>query len=133
MFNMLRMDLKRLQKSKSSYVIFILSIFLLFIFFVAMYIALNPDLQSWMKARGFIFQMDGMDSTQTLSFIDLFHLTYTQNFIAILIGIVVVLFNCHENECGFSKNILSTHVNRFYYVVSKIIALSLYALLLILV
>ena len=106
MFNMLRMDLKRLQKSKSSYVIFILSIFLLFIFFVAMYIALNPDLQSWMKARGFIFQMDGMDSTQTLSFIDLFHLTYTQNFIAILIGIVVVLFNCHENECGFSKNIL---------------------------
>ena len=54
MFNMLRMDLKRLQKSKSSYVIFILSIFLLFIFFVAMYIALNPDLQSWMKARGFI-------------------------------------------------------------------------------
>ncbi len=129
MFNLLRMDLKRLQKSRSSYVILILSMLVSLIFFMALYIALNPDLQAWMKAHGFIFQVSGMDSTQpAISFIELFHLTYTQNFLAIFIGIAVVLFNCHEHECGFSKNVLSIHVNRFHYILSKSITLSLYAL-----
>lgn len=65
MFNLLRMDLKRLQKSRSSYVILILSMLVSLIFFMALYIALNPDLQAWMKNSWIYFssEWDGFNST----------------------------------------------------------------------
>lgn len=134
MFNLLRMDLKRLQKSKSSYVILILSMVVSFIFFMALYISLNPDLQAWMNAHGFIFQMNGMSADQSRPlFLEVFHITYTQNFLALFVGIVVILFNCHESESGFAKNIFSIHVNRLHYIFSKTIALSLYVFIVIMV
>ncbi|MEG0683493.1 MAG: ABC transporter permease [Coprobacillus sp.] len=132
MFNLLRMDIKRLKKSKSSYVILILSMLLCLLAFMALYIALNPDLQAWMREHGFIFQFNGTDSSQIqMTLIDTFQNTYIQSFFALFIGIMVVLFNCHENECGFSKNIFSIHVNRSHYLFSKIISLSLYFILVI--
>lgn len=133
MINLMRMDLKRMQKSKSTYVIMIVTVLLLVIQFLAVYVALNPDVQAWLSAHGVIFQMSGMDQLKDLSLLEFFHLSLTQNFFLIVIGILVALFNCHERETGFIKNVLSIHVHKTQYVLSKIIIQSLYVLILLVV
>ena len=133
MINLMRMDLKRLQKSKSSYVILAVIVFILAVQFLAVYVALNPDIQKWLSTYGFIFQVSGVDKMRTLSILQFFHLSMTQNFYVLIIGLFVVLFNCYERETGFIKNVLSTHVNKTHYITSKILVQSLYIMGLILV
>lgn len=124
----MRMDLKRLQKSKSTYVILSVIVLMLAVQFLAVYVALNPDIQAWLSAHGFVFQVSGVDKMSSLSLLQFFHLSMTQNFYALVIGLFVVLFNCYERETGFRKNVLSIHVNKAYYVLSKMIIQSLYIL-----
>lgn len=130
MVNLIRMDLKRLQKSKSTYVITGVILFMLLLNFVAVYVALNPDIQAWMDANGIVFTVTGLEEMKTLSLLNFFHLAFTQNFYVLIIGLSVILFHCHEVESGFIKNILSVHVNKMHYIISKIIVQSIYTFIL---
>lgn len=130
MVNLIRMDLKRLQKSKSTYVITGVILFMLLLNFVAVYVALNPDIQAWMDANGIMFKVTGIEELKSLSLLNFFHIAFTQNFYLLIIGISVILFHCHEVESGFIKNVLSVHVNKAYYIFSKIIVRSIYTFLL---
>lgn len=130
MVNLIRMDLKRLQKSKSTYVIIGVILFILLLNFVAVYIALNPDIQAWMDTNGIVFTITGMEEMKSLSLVNFFHIAFTQNFYVLIVGISLILFHCHEVESGFIKNILSVHVNKMHYIFSKIIVQSIYIFIL---
>lgn len=126
MFNLLRMDLYRMKRSRSAYI----CLGILFLTTLAMYMLLwllaTPQGQEMAIRIGMmtaeeipesLSMLEGMDTLEMFRQINLEGGVYCVTF-----GICVILFVCADYRSGFLKNIMALYQNRWAYVGSKLMA-----------
>ena len=130
MFNMLRMDLRRLFKSRSFYIILSVTAVLLIMVTVMAYAVADPETMDAMEAQGAeITESDRMMSEyiQNMSQLDLMHETLGSGFLLVMTGIGMTLFVNGDFSSGFIKNICCINPRRRDYVLSKIALAGIYS------
>jgi len=130
MFNMLRMDLRRLFKSRSFYIILSVTAVLLIMVTVMAYAVADPETMDAMEAQGAeITESDRMMSEyiQNMSQLDLMHETLGSGFLLVMTGIGMTLFVNGDFSNGFIKNICCIVPRRRDYVCSKIVLAGIYS------
>ena len=130
MFNMLRMDLRRLFKSRSFYMILGVMAVLLIMVTVIAYAVADPEMMDAMEAQGAeITESDHMMSEyiQNMSQLDLMHETLGSGFLLVMTGIGMTLFVNGDFSNGFIKNICCIMPRRRNYVLSKIALAGIYS------
>ena len=130
MFNMLRMDLRRLFKSRSFYTILGVTAVLLILVTVMAYAIADPETMDAMEAQGAeITESDHMMSEyiQNMSQLDLMHETLGSGFLLVMTGIGMTLFVNGDFSNGFIKNICCIMPRRQDYVLSKIALAGIYS------
>ena len=130
MFNMLCMDLRRLFKSRSFYVILAVTAGLLILVTVIAYAVADPETMDAMAAQGAeITESDRMMSAyiQNMSQLDLMHETLGSGFLLVMTGIGMTLFVNGDFSGGFIKNICCASPRRRDYVLSKITLAGVYS------
>ena len=130
MFNMLCMDLRRLFKSRSFYIILGVTAVLLIMVTVMAYAIADPEMLDTMEAQGAeIIESDRMMSEyiQNMSQLDLMHETLGSGFLLVMTGIGMTLFVNGDFSSGFVKNICCASPRRRDYVLSKITLAGVYS------
>lgn len=130
MFNMLRMDLRRLFKSRSFYIILGVTAVLLIMVTVMAYTIADPEMMDAMEAQGAeIIESDRMMSEyiQNMSQLDLMHETLGSGFLLVMTGIGMTLFVNGDFSSGFIKNICCINPRRRDYVLSKVALAGIYS------
>ena len=130
MFNMLRMDLRRLFKSRSFYIILSVTAVLLVMVTVMAYTVADPEMMDAMEAQGAeITESDRVMSEyiQNMSQLDLMHETLGSGFLLVMTGIGMTLFVNGDFSSGFIKNICCVNLCRRNYVLSKITLAGIYS------
>ena len=130
MFNMLCMDLRRLFKSRSFYIILSVTAVLLIMVTVMAYAVADPETMDAMEAQGAeITESDRMMSEyiQNMSQLDLMHETLGSGFLLVMTGIGMTLFVNGDFSNGFIKNICCIMPRRRDYVLSKIALAGIYS------
>ncbi len=130
MFNLLNMDLRRLFKSRSFYILLgVTAVLLIMVTFMA-YAVADPEMMDAMEAQGAeITESDRMMSEyiQNMSQLDLTHETLGSGFLLVMTGIGMTLFVNGDFSSGFIKNICSAKPRRRDYVRSKIALAGVYS------
>ena len=122
MFNMLRMDLRRLFKSRSFYIILGVTAVLLIMVTVMAYTIADPEMMDAMEAQGAeITESDRIMSEyiQNMSQLDLMHESLGSGFLLVMTGIGMTLFVNGDFSSGYIKNICRINPRRRDYVLSK--------------
>lgn len=124
MFNLLRMDLYRVRRSKSVYICFGILLAATVSFFGLLWLMAMPKGQELAIRIGMLTAEEAAESASILKGVDslvMFRQTcldggmYSATF-----GVWVMLFVCADFQSGFIKNIMALYQNRWYYVGSKI-------------
>ena len=130
MFNMLKMDLRRLFKSRNFYII--LGVTTVLILMVAMLTAVvsDPETLDSMGVSG--AEIDEIDrkmseDIRNMTQLDLAYETLGGGFLLIIVGIGVTLFANGDFSSGFVKNICCAQPRRANYVLSKALAAGIYS------
>ncbi len=130
MFNMLRMDLRRLVKSRSFYVMLaVTALLLLLVVVMAAHIA-SPETMTAMEEQGAeVDESDRMLSEYLRSMpqLELMHEALGSGFLLVMTGIGMTLFVNGDFSSGFIKNICCIHPRRRDYVLSKIALAGIYS------
>ena len=130
MFNMLRMDLRRLFKSRSFYIILGVTAVLLIMVTVMAYTIADPEMMDAMEAQGAeITESDRIMSEyiQNMSQLDLMHETLGSGFLLVMTGIGMTLFVNGDFSSGFIKNLCCINPRRRDYVLSKVALAGIYS------
>lgn len=129
MFNLLRMDLYRLIRSKSVYIglAFLLAFSLIAYWLVWM--VSTPEGQKAAASIGMTVLSDTGDTDILVEGYDTLgmfrDIAMDGGAYACVLGIITVLFFCSDYSSGFMKNIMSLHRRRWEYIMSKLIATGL--------
>ncbi len=129
MSNLLRMDLRRLFKNRSFYIILVVTAVLLIMVTVMAYAVADPEIMDNMEAQGAeITESDRMMSEyiHDMSQLDLMHETLGSGFLLVMTGIGMTLFVNGDFSSGFIKNICSVKRRRDY-VLAKILLAGVYS------
>ncbi|MCI9003630.1 MAG: hypothetical protein HFG03_12540 [Oscillibacter sp.] len=130
MFNMLRMDLRRLVKSRSFYVMLaVTALLLLLVVVMAAHIA-SPETLDAMETQGAeVTESDWMLSEliHSMSQMELMHETLGGGFLLVMAGIGVTIFVNGDFSSGFIKNTCCVKPRRRDYVCSKILLAGIYS------
>lgn len=132
MFNLLRMDLYRLKRSKSFYICLAFLLVTIFMCYGIVFLAGTPEGRELAPKIGmsaltepeddeaWTTLLEGMDFVGMLrdSCMDggAYHLTF---------GIMAAIFICADFQSGFIKNIMSQHRKRWKYVASKLLTMGI--------
>ena len=130
MFNLLRMDLRRLYQNRSFYIILVVTAVLLIMVTVMAHAIADPEMMDEMEAQGAeITEADRMmsDYIQNMSQLDFMHETLGSGFLLVMTGIGMTLFVNGDFSSGFIKNICCVNPHRRDYVLSKIILAGIYS------
>ena len=130
MFNMLRMDLRRLLKSRSFYIVLGITALLLILVTVMARSLSDPETLAAMEEQGAeIDESDRMMSEyiQNMSQLDFMHESLGSGFLLVMTGIGMTLFVNGDFSSGFIKNICSAKPRRRDYVLSKIALAGVYS------
>ena len=130
MFNMLRMDLRRLFKSRSFKIILLVTAALILMVSLLTAVVSDPEALDDMGAHG--AEIDEIDRTMSeeirnMTQLDLAHETLGGGFLLIIVGIGVTLFVNGDFSSGFVKNICCAQPRRASYVLSKALAAGIYS------
>lgn len=124
MFNLLRMDLYRIVKSRSMYVCFgivqvfaVMSVMLLWLLGKGHEFAVMLGMSDYGGQQSLSGMLNGLDLISVFRDTALDGGAYS-----LMLGIWVMMFTCMDYQNGFIKNILSVHVNRWEYVISRILS-----------
>ena len=125
MFNLLRMDLYRVIRSKSLYVCFGILLLMVFTAFGLWYVVVSPqglELLASLENGGNV-QLTGLSKAlEELDFLMLFRqICLDGGMYNLMLGIFVMLFVCADFQKGFIKNVMAFHQNRWNYVGSKLL------------
>ena len=130
MFNLLKMDIQRLFKSRSFYII--LSVTAVLILMVSLMAAAvsAPETLDEMGASG--AELDEIDrriseEIRKMNQLDLAHETLGGGFLLVMVGIGVALFVNSDFSSGFIKNICCAQPRRASYVLSKALTAGIYS------
>ena len=118
MFNMLRMDLQRLLRSRSFQTILLITAVLILTVALIVVVVSNPETLDDMGAHGAeIEEIDRQMSEEIRSMtqLTLAHETLGGGFLLVMIGIGVTLFVSSDFSSGFIKNICCAQPRRIYY------------------
>lgn len=130
MFNLLRMDLRRLFKSRSFYIILLVTMGLIIMLSWIVYAVSAPETLDEMGAYGAeIDEIDRLMSEEirNMTQLDLAHETLGSGFLLVMIGVGVTLFVNGDFSSGFVKNICCAHPRRADYVLSKALIAGVYS------
>ena len=130
MFNLLKMDVRRLFKSRSFYIILGVTAVLLIMVTVMAYAVADPEMMDAMEAQGAdITESDRMMSEyiQNMSQLDLMHESLGSGFLLVMTGIGMTLFVNGDFSSGFIKNICRINPRRRDYVLSKVALAGIYS------
>ena len=122
MFNLLRMDLQRLFKSRSFYIVLGITALLLILVTVMARSLSDPETLAAMEEQGAeIDESDRMMSEyiQNMSQLDFMHESLGSGFLLVMTGIGMTLFVNGDFSSGFIKNICRINPRRRDYVLSK--------------
>ena len=130
MFNILRMDLRRLFKSRSFYMILGITALLLIMVTVMARSLSDPETLAAMEEQGAeIDESDRMMSEyiQNMSQLDFMHESLGSGFLLVMTGIGMTLFVNGDFSSGFIKNICCVNPRRRDYVLSKVALAGIYS------
>lgn len=126
MFNLLRMDLYRLLRSKSVYICLACLMAASLLCFWMLWLMDTPEGREAAARIGMTAITDAEDEGSLLEGYDtllMFRDIGMDGGVYVLIfGIVIVLFFCSDYSSGFMKNIMSLHRRRWAYITSKLMA-----------
>ena len=130
MFNMLRMDLRRLFKTRSFHIILGVTAGLILMVALLTAVVSDPETLDDMSARG--AEIDEIDrrmseEIRNMTQLDLAYETLGSGFLLIITGIGVTLFVSGDFTSGFVKNICCVKPRRADYVLSKALAAGVYS------
>lgn len=130
MFNLLRMDLRRLFKSRNFKIILLVTAALILMVSLLVTMVSDPEMLDAMEASG--GEIDEIDrqmseEIRNMTQLDLAHETLGGGFLLIMVGIGVTLFVSSDFSSGFVKNICCTRPRRVDYVISKALAAGVYS------
>lgn len=119
MFNLLRMDLYRLKRSKSVYVCLGFLLLMTFLTYWMVWLIVTP--QGREAAIGMGFLEINADPPLQLDTLSMYRdAGMDGGAYSTILGIVIALFICMDFGSGFMKNIMSLHRERWKYIGSKI-------------
>lgn len=131
MLNLLRMDIRRMLRSKSFYVCLIILCATTIFTFGFMYLIINPTIMemaienNWPIAVLYEDPSD-MAAFSGTDFLTLFHQTnISGGMLPLTTAILSSLFLCLEFNSGFIKNIMASHENKWEYILSKTVTFSM--------
>ena len=141
MFNLLRMDLYRMKRSKSVYVCFVSMLGVIVLCYLMIYLLVTPEGQKTAEKIGMltVYDSDGNvisdpemrmamieEGNSLLEGVDLLDMFRESNMDGgvynVLFGIAVALLVCADYKGGAMKNIMSLHRNRWPYIGNKLMA-----------
>lgn len=144
MFNLLRMDLYRMKRSKSVYVCFFTMLAVIFLCYLLVYLLGTPEGRKVADRIGMLTVYDseghvvsdpemkmvmmeeGEDLLEDANLLEMFRDSDMKGGLHnILFGIAVALFVCGDYKGGSMKNIMALHRNRWPYIGSKLIAVGI--------
>ena len=130
MFNILRMDLRRLFKSRSFYMILGITALLLIMVTVMARSLSDPETLAAMEEQGAeIDESDRMMSEyiQNMSQLDFMHESLGSGFLLVMAGIGMTLFTGGDFSSGYVKNICFVRPRCRDYVLSKLLLAGVYS------
>ena len=129
-FNLLRMDLRRLFKSRSFHIILLVTaVLILMVSFLTAVIS-DPETLDEMGASG--AELDELDQRMSeeirnMTQLDLAYETLGGGFLLVIVGMGVTLFVKDDFSSGFVKNICCAQPRRAGYVLSKALTAGVYS------
>ncbi|MCI8665947.1 MAG: ABC transporter permease [Dorea sp.] len=125
MFNLLRMDLYRVKRSKSVYVCFGILVFVTVFGFWLMWLLGSDEGHKISLAMGMLSTEELFESESILAGVDFLgffsQICLDGGAYNVIFGVWVMLFVCGDFQSGFIKNIMALHQNRWKYIGSKVL------------
>lgn len=129
MFNLLRMDLYRMKRSKSMYVCLGLLLSATILMYDLLWLMATPSGQAAAMRVGMLTAEEGKELLHMLDGADVLmmfrQIGLDGGFYNVVFGIWVMLFVCMDYQSGFAKNIMALHQNRWNYIGSKLLTASI--------
>ncbi|MBD5083970.1 MAG: hypothetical protein HDT33_02600 [Clostridiales bacterium] len=135
MFNLLRMDLRRLFKTRSFYIVLAVTVGFLVLMVLMIAAITSPEVVDSMKnsdSQLIIVETD-QDSQEmreeisAMTRLDFIYECLGSDFLLVMAGIGVTLFVLTDFSSGFIKNICSARPRRREYVLSKVLTAGIYS------
>lgn len=126
MFNLLRMDLYRMKRSKFLYVCFACLLFTIALCYLMIYLVSTPRGQETALRLGMVVTGDleeGSALLEGVNLLDMFRQSDMDGgMYSVVFGIAVALLVCGDYQGGAMKNIMALHRQRWTYIGSKLMA-----------
>ena len=131
MFNLLRMDLRRLFKSRSFYIVLGVTA-ALFVLMVAMLSAVSdPEKLDALQNTGMVVTNSSseqfQETLQSMTQLDFIHECLGKGFLLMIICVGLTLFVYSDFSSGYIKNICFARPRRWEYVLSKLLTAGVYS------
>lgn len=124
MFNLLRMDLYRVKRSKSVYICFGILLISTVVIFGMLWLMAVPQGQEISVRIGLLTAEETAGSRNILDGVDSLNLfrqiCLDGGMYNVILGIWIMLYVCSDFQSGFIKNVMALHQNRWNYLGSKI-------------
>lgn len=128
MLNMLRMDLRRMFRSRMFYIAFLCLTAGILIMIIMLHTITDPELREQAIDAGMKFTTTNdsdFDEIRQMSETEALCSTiYSGGFFFVALYVVAVLFICSDFSSGFAKNIFSYNGGRWRYFAGKMICMS---------
>lgn len=126
MLNLLRMDLHRLKKSKSTYIVLGILLATIATIYFLFFLMILPSGQAIAVKLGMMTLPEIGEAKQIFMDVDIL-LMFKEScmdggFYSLCISVLFAVFVCADFKNGFIKNIMSVHVNRWNYIGSKMLS-----------
>lgn len=129
MLNLLRMDLYRIRKSKSTYIclgILLATVAIIYFLFYLMFLPNGQVIAHNMGMMTIPEITEAKDMFQEMDILVVFRQACMDGgFFPLVLSVLFTVFICADFKNGFIKNIMSVHINRWNYITSKILAFGL--------
>ena len=129
MLNMLRMDLRRMFRSRMFYIAFLCLTAGILIMIIMLHTITDPELREQAIDAGMKFTTTNdsdFDEIRQMSETEALCSTiYSGGFFFVALYVVAVLFLCSDFSSGFAKNIFSFYGGRWCYYVSKLLCMTI--------
>lgn len=131
MFNLLKMDLRRLFRSRSFYIMLCVTAALLLTMVATISAVTDPEKLDALKNTGVVVtggsSEDMQEELRGMTRLDFVHECLGSGFLLLLTGIGVTLFVYSDFSSGFIKNLCFARPRRWEYVLSKVLVAGVYS------
>lgn len=124
MYNFMKMDIRRMLRSRSMQVSLLIVVLWMFLGFGIMYGVANPQAREKIAAAGVTLTITNQEALETMDQISILEIMDQSGvrggMFACVTGVLAAIFLCGEYECGFIKNVFAVCENKWKFVLSKL-------------